>query len=282
MDGRSWQRFRKNKGALIGAVLVGLVSILAFAGPYLAPFDPNQQFRDEALNDQGAPVGPNRMFLLGADPIGRDELSRLLYGGKVSLQVAFLATALATVVGLFIGVIAGYFGGVTDTLTMRGVDVLISLPFLIVAIAIKRVIAKPDLWTLYFLLGLLSWTTLARVVRAQTMQIRAQEFIIATRALGLSHVRTLVRHVIPNVLGPTIVVATTMVAQMIIVESAMSFLGLGVEPPQASWGSMLHDAQEMMAHFPRLVALPGILILATVFGFNLLGEGLRDAFDPQS
>lgn len=261
---------------------MGCVSVLAFAGPWFAPFDPNHQFRDQALNDQGIPVGPNAMFLLGADSIGRDELSRLLYGGKVSMQVAFFATALATVIGLLVGVLAGYFGGVVDTVSMRSVDVLISLPFLILVIAIKRVIAKPDLWTLYVLLGGLSWTTLARIVRAQTMQIREQDFITATRALGLSSMRTLLRHVIPNVLGPTIVVATTMVAQMIIVESAMSFLGLGVEPPQASWGSMLHDAQEMMAHFPRLVVYPGVLILATVFGFNLLGEGLRDAFDPKS
>ncbi|QQR88786.1 MAG: ABC transporter permease [Myxococcales bacterium] len=282
MDKRAWRRFRKNKGALVGAILVGIITGLAFIGPYIAPFDPNQQFRDEGLDEQGAPVAPNRMFLLGADPIGRDQLSRLLHGGRISLQVAFFATLLATAIGLFIGITAGYFGGMIDSLSMRGVDLLLSLPFLIIAIAIKRVIARPDLWTLYLLLGFLSWTTLARIVRAKTIQIREQEFILATHALGMSHARILVRHVLPNVLGPTIVIATTMVAQMIIVESAMSFLGLGVEPPQASWGSMLHDAQEMLAHFPRLAVQPGLLILATVFGFNLLGEGLRDALDPNS
>ncbi|MCB9708395.1 MAG: ABC transporter permease [Myxococcales bacterium] len=281
MDGRGWRRFRKNKGAILGAFLVVSVSGLAFLGPYFAPFDPNHQFRDQGLDDRGAPVGPNETFLLGADPIGRDELSRLLHGGKVSMQVAFFATLLATFIGLFVGVVSGYFGGAIDVVSMRGVDVLLSLPFLIIAITIKRVIAVPELWTMYVLLGVLSWTTLARIVRAQTMQIKTQEFISAARALGLSPARTLLRHIVPNVWGPTIVVATTMVAQMIIVESAMSFLGLGVEPPKASWGSMLHDAQEMMAHFPRLVLYPGLLILATVFGFNLLGEGLRDAVDPK-
>ncbi len=283
MDPRAWRRFRKNKGAVAGLCLVGLVTLTAFVGPLVAPHPPDQQFRDTLLRDDGTPVEPleRGSHLLGADPIGRDELSRLLDGGRVSMQVAFFATGLAVLVGLFVGVTSGYFGGGVDMVSMRTVDVLLSLPFLLVAIAIKRVIENTALWTLYLLLGLLLWTTLARVTRAKTLQVRELEFVQAARALGMSQARILFRHVLPNVIGPAIVIGTTLVAQVIIIESAMSFLGIGVEAPQASWGSMLREGQEMMSHSPRLVLFPGLLIMAAVFGFNLLGEGLRDALDPK-
>ncbi|MFW5875587.1 MAG: ABC transporter permease [Myxococcota bacterium] len=283
MDPRAWRRFRRNKGALAGALLVLFVTATAALGPLLAPYDPNEQFTHELLTERGVPVGlaDVKGFPLGADPIARDELSRLLHGGSVSMQVAFFATGLAVVIGLLVGVTAGYFGGATDFTAMRLVDVLLSIPFLIIAIAIHRAIDSPALWSLYLLLGFLSWTTLARVTRAKTMQVRELEYVEAARALGMGRMRILLRHVMPNVIGPAIVIGTTMVAQMIIVESAMSFLGLGVRPPQASWGSMLKEGQELMAHSPRLVLLPGVLIAMTVFGFNLLGEGLRDALDPK-
>lgn len=283
MDPRAWRRFRKNKGAIAGLVLVVLVTLTAFLGPLLAPHAPDEQFRETLLRDDGTPVGPGEVggHPLGSDSIGRDELSRLLDGGKVSMQVAFFATGLAVFIGLLVGVTTGYFGGATDFVGMRFVDVLLSLPFLLIAIAINRVIESPELWTLYILLGLLLWTTLARVTRSKTMQVRELEFIAAARALGMSQPRILLRHVLPNVIGPAIVIGTTLVAQVIIIESAMSFLGIGVKPPQASWGSMLREGQEMMSHAPRLVLFPGLLIMATVFGFNLLGEGLRDALDPK-
>ena len=283
MDPRAWRRFRKNKGAIAGLVLVVLVTLTAFLGPLLAPHPPDQQFRETLLRDDGTPVGPGELegHPLGADPIGRDELSRVLDGGRVSMQVAFFATGLAVLVGLLVGVTSGYFGGAIDMASMRTVDVLLSLPFLLIAIAIKRVIESPELWTLYVLLGLLLWTTLSRVTRAKTMQVRELEYVQAARALGMTQGRILVRHVLPNVIGPAIVIGTTLVAQVIIIESAMSFLGIGVEAPQASWGSMLREGQEMMSHSPRLVLIPGLLIMATVFGFNLLGEGLRDALDPK-
>ena len=283
MDPRAFRRFKKNKGALAGAVLVVLVTLTAFAGPLVAPHDPDEQKTDELLRPNGTPVGPGERpgYWLGADPIGRDELSRLLHGGAVSMQVAFFATGLAVFIGLLLGVTTGYFRGLFDSVAMRVVDVLLSIPFLIIAIAINRAIDSPALWTLYLLLGLLSWTTLARVTRAKTMQVRELEYVQAARALGMSQGRIVFRHVLPNVLGPAIVIGTTMVAQMIIVESAMSFLGLGVKPPQASWGSMLREGQEMLTHGPRLVLFPGLLIMAAVFGFNLLGEGLRDALDPK-
>jgi ABC-type dipeptide/oligopeptide/nickel transport system permease subunit len=283
MDPRAWRRFRKNKGAVAGAVLVLVVTCTAFLGPLFAPHDPHTQFTDTLLRDDGTPVGPGERegFPLGADQLGRGELSRLLYGGAVSMQVAFFATGIAVLIGLGIGVLTGYFGGATDFVGMRTLDIFHSMPFLVVAIAINRAIDSPDLWSLYLLLGALLWTTLARVTRAKTMQVRELEFVQAAQALGMSRRRILLRHVLPNVIGPAIVIGTTLVAQVIIIESAMSFLGLGVQPPRASWGSMLRDGQTMMAHAPWLVLYPGLLIMAAVFGFNLLGEGLRDALDPK-
>lgn len=283
MDPRPWRRFRKNRGAKIGLVLVLFVMATAFVGPWVAPHPPNEQFTEVLLEADGLPKGPVSIkgFLLGADTMGRDELSRLLHGGAVSLQVALFATFLAVFLGLTVGIVAGFFGRVVDSIAMRAVDVLLSLPFLLLAIAIQRVIDRPELWVLYLLLGFLSWTTLARVTRTKTMQTRELEFVQAAFALGMTRTRILLRHVLPNVLGPAIVIGTTLIAQMIIIESAMSFLGLGVQPPRASWGSMLREGQDMMAHAPRLVLMPGALIVLAVFGFNLLGEGLRDAFDPK-
>lgn len=279
-DPRAFRRFKKNRGAVAGGVLVLSVTLVGFVGPMLAPHTPDQIF-DEGLTEDGTPVGPNERFALGADNIGRDELSRLLYGGRVSLSVALAAVAIAGVLGFGAGLLSGYFRGILDLSLMAIVDFVLSLPFLLVAIALNRVIENPALWTLCLLLGFLSWTTLARVTRAKTMQVRELEYVHAARALGATHGRIILRHILPNVLGPAIVIATTMIANMIIVESAMSFLGLGVKPPTASWGSMLRDGQEYLQYAPRLILLPGVLIVATVFGFNLLGEGLRDALDPK-
>lgn len=283
MDPRAWRRFRKNKGAVFGAGLVVMVCLLGILGPLMAPHDPNEQFRDTLLHEDGIPVGSGEVdgFPLGGDTVGRDQLSRLLWGGRVSMQVAISATAIAVFLGLLIGVTSGYFGGAFDMAAMRGVDVVLSIPFLLLAITVQRVIADPELWTLYLLLGFLSWTTLARVTRAKTMQVRRLEYIQAAQALGMSTARILWRHVLPNVLGPAIVIGTTLVAQMILVESAMSYLGLGVQPPDASWGSMLKEGQEMLRASPGLMLFPSACIVATVFGFNLMGEGLRDAFDPK-
>ncbi len=282
-DPRALRRFRKNRGATAGLVLVVLVTSAAVLGPFLAPHNPEEQHLEELLHDNGLPYAPgeNPDYILGADTMGRDELSRLLHGGAVSMQVAFFATGLAVFIGLMVGLSAGYFGGAVDAVAMRVVDVLLSLPFLLIVIAVQRVIDRPDLWVLFLILGGLSWTTLARVTRAKTMQVRELEYVQAARALGMGHGRILFRHVLPNVLGPAIVIGTTLVAQMIIAESAMSFLGFGVQAPDASWGSMLREGQQYLGHAPRLVLFSGLLIMATVFGFNLLGEGLRDAFDPK-
>ncbi|MEM9194504.1 MAG: ABC transporter permease [Myxococcota bacterium] len=281
MRGRGYRRFRKNRGALIGFGLVVFVIATAFLGPFFTPHDPEQQNRETLLHDDGSPVEPWTVdgHILGGDDKGRDLLSRLLKGGTISMEVALAATSIAVFLGIFVGVLSGYFRGPVDAVSMRVVDIILSLPFLLVAIAIQRVIKDPSLLTLILLLGCLSWTSLARVTRAKTLQVRELEFIDAARALGMSHFRIVFRHVLPNVLGPAIVIGTTLVAQVIIIESAMSYLGIGAQ--EASWGRMLRDGQEMLSHAPRLVFLPGLLIMAAVFGFNLLGEGLRDALDPK-
>lgn len=267
----------------MGVALVVLTTTTAILGPWLAPHAPDVQHRDTLLDAHGLPAAPGHVatHLLGGDAMGRDELSRLLHGGAVSLMVAFFATALAVLIGVSVGVTSGYFGGPFDFLAMRGVDVLLSIPFLLLAIAVRRVWEDPGLWTMFFVLGGLTWTGLARVTRAKVLQVRELEYIEAARALGMSPWRIVWRHVLPNVLGPIIVLGTTLIAHMIIFESAMSYLGLGVAPPTASWGSMLREGQTLLDIAPRLMLFPSAFIVATVFGFNLVGEGLRDAFDPK-
>ena len=283
MDSRAFRRFRRNKGALAGLVLVVAVTVLGLLGPWLAPYDPVEQFTDALLLGNGLPAGPGAEpgHWLGGDILARDELSRLLSGARVSMLVAYLATALAVLIGVTVGLVSGYVGGRVDTLLMRIVDVVLSMPFLLIAIVMQRVWDAPGIWTICVVLGVLSWTTLARVTRAKTMEARELDYVLAARALGLRHIRILARHVLPNVIGPIIAIATILVARMIIAESALSFLGLGVRPPTASWGSMLNDSQSLLLGVPRLTLYPAVLISMAVFGFNLFGEGLRDAFDPK-
>jgi len=283
MDSRVFRRFRRNKGAFVGLVLVVSVTALGVFGPWLAPFDPAQQLTESLLLPNGLPAGPGVApgHWLGGDMLARDELSRLLSGARVSMLVAYLATALAVLIGVTLGLVSGYVGGRLDNFLMRLVDVVLSMPFLLIAIVMQRVFDAPGIWTICIVLGVLSWTTLARITRAKTMEARELDYIQAARALGLRHFRILARHVLPNVIGPIIAIATIMVARMIIAESALSFLNLGVRPPTASWGSMLNESQSLLLGVPRLTLYPAALISMAVFGFNLFGEGLRDAFDPK-
>jgi ABC-type dipeptide/oligopeptide/nickel transport system permease subunit len=255
--------------------------LLSLAAPLLAPHDPNQPFKNRTLTTQGVPIGPTRDFPLGADTVGRCTLSRLLHGGRVSLAVAFAATGIVVVVGTAVGMLAGYFGGAVDTALMRTVDALMSFPFLLVVMALNRIIHKPGLWVIFVVLGGLSWPSMSRQVRAKVLQLKELDYILAARALGASHARVLARHLLPNLVSVVVVIATTLVAQMIVAESALSYLGVGVVPPAASWGSMLQEAESLTRAVPRLTLVPGAAILVTVVGFNLLGEALRDAFDPR-
>jgi ABC-type dipeptide/oligopeptide/nickel transport system permease subunit len=281
LDPRSIRRLRKHRSALLGAVLVCLLALVAFAGPWFAPYPPNEQL-PQGIGEFGLPRAPDGEFWLGTDTLGRDELSRLLHGGRVSLEVALLATSLALVLGLSVGVLSGYRGGLLDDLTMRATDVLLSLPFLLVAVAVNRAVPNASSTSLWLLLGALAWPPLARITRAKVLAVRELPYVEAARAIGARTPHILWKHVLPNVMGPAVVVSTTMIADMIITESAMSFLGLGISPPDATWGSMLYEGRDMMAHAPRLLAAPAVLIAAAVFGFNLLGEGLRDALDPKA
>jgi ABC-type dipeptide/oligopeptide/nickel transport system permease subunit len=283
MDSRAFRRFRRNKGSLAGLVLVAAVTLLGIVGPWLAPYDPVEQFTDTLLLANGLPAGPEVApgHWLGGDLLARDEFSRLLSGARISMLVAYIATAIAVFIGVSLGLVSGYVGGRLDSALMRFVDVVLSMPFLLLAIVMQRVWDAPGIWTICIVLGVLSWTTLARVTRAKTMEARELDYIQAARALGLRHFRILARHVLPNVAGPIIAIATILVARMIIAESALSFLGLGVRPPTASWGSMLNDSQSLLLGVPRLTLYPAVLISMAVFGFNLFGEGLRDAFDPK-
>lgn len=273
---------RRNRAAAAGGLIVSLAVVVSLAGPLLAPHDPNEPFTARTLTSVGLPIAPDAEFPLGADGVGRCELSRLLYGGRVSLAVAVAATLLVTLLGTLVGVTAGYAGGLVDTALMRLVDTLLSFPFLLVVMALNQAVASPGIWVLFVILGLFGWVGMSRQVRAKTMQIRQREFVTAAHALGASTPRIIVRHVLPNVAPLVLVIATTVVSQMIIVESSLSFLGVGLTPPSSSWGSMLRDAAPLIRTAPRLSLIPGVAILLTVVGFNLLGDGLRDALDPKS
>lgn len=282
VDPRAIARFKKNRGAFVGAALVALVMLFSLLAPVLSPHDPNLPYRNETLTTEGVPIGPTARFPLGADPVGRCELSRLLYGGRVSLAVGFAATTIVVLVGTTVGLIAGYFGGWVDTGLMRTVDALMSFPFLLVVMALNRIIHRPGQWLVFVVLGGLSWPSMSRQVRAKVLQLKGLDYVVAARALGASHLRVMTRHLMPNLVSLVVVIATTLVAEMIVAESALSYLGVGVVPPAASWGSMLQESESLTRAAPRLTLIPGLAILVTVVGFNLLGEALRDAFDPRS
>ncbi|MEZ4393065.1 MAG: ABC transporter permease [Polyangiales bacterium] len=282
LDPRGLQRLRAHRGAMLGLALILTVSALALLAPWLAPHAPDEILGARIVGVDGLPEGPSRSLPLGADAVGRCLLSRLLFGARISLAVAAGATLVVAVVGVGVGVLAGYFGGVVDAVLMRSVDALMSFPFLLVVMALNRIIAHPRPWVIFAVLGGLAWPSMARQVRARTMQLRAMDFVAAARALGASHARVLGRHILPNLASLVIVIATTVIAEMIIAESVLTYLGVGVAPPTASWGSMLQESEPLTRLAPRLAVAPGLAILLTVFGFNLLGEGLRDALDPKA
>ena len=274
------QRLAAHPNVRIGGVLVALIAVVALVGPLLAPQDPSAQDLIAGLTAMGAPIGPSAAHWLGSDALGRDVLSRLLIGARISLLVGVAATVIALGIGLVVGLVAGYFRGSIDTVAMRAVDVLMSFPFLLLCIALVAV-REPGLSNVLLVLGLLGWTTTARVVRGKVLAEREKEYVQAARALGLGHTRIIFRHILPNVVGPVIVLATLGVAATILAESVLSYLGLGVPPPTPSWGAMISEGQPWYRLAPRLIFLPGVCILLTVLGFNLLGEGLRDVMDPK-
>jgi peptide/nickel transport system permease protein len=255
-------------------MLVGVVSLAALFAPLIAPFDPVK------LNVTALLQPPSFHHPFGTDALGRDVLSRMLYGGRVSLWVGFVAVGLSVSIGLVLGLVSGYFGGLIDEFVMRGVDIMLCFPSFFLILAVIAFL-EPNLVNIMAVIGLTSWMGVARLVRAETLSLKTRDFVLAARVAGSGPVRILWNHILPNAAAPVLVSATLGVAGAILVESSLSFLGLGVQPPTPSWGNMLMEGKEVMEIAPWLSVFPGLAILLTVLGYNLLGEGLRDALDPR-
>jgi peptide/nickel transport system permease protein len=268
-------RFCRNRAGMIGAVIVALLVVVAIFAPLLAPYDPIYEDLNSVLQ------GPSAHHLLGTDDLGRDELSRLIFGTRVSLEATVFSVGIALLVGVPLGLIAGFYRGFWDEwVIMRVVDAVQSFPFLILALAIAAVLG-PGLGHATLAIGIGFSPGIIRIVRGQVLTVSTEEYILSARVLGTSDVRILLRHVLPNSLAPLIVQTTVAMAAAILAEAALSFLGLGVQPPTPSWGQMLSAAQEYISTAPWLAYWPGIAIFLAVLGFNILGDGLRDALDPR-
>jgi ABC-type dipeptide/oligopeptide/nickel transport system permease subunit len=270
-----WRRARRIRNLIIGGSIVGLLLVVTIFAAWIAPFDP---VKDADLNNYlRAPGDP---FVLGTDPFGRDVFSRIVHGTRVSLGVGVVVQASALTVGMALGLLSGFYGGWTDNIIMRTAEVIFAFPGLLFAIAIMAVIG-PSLYNVFLALGLVSWTSLARVIRGAVLSIKQQEYIEAARVLGASNARILFRHVLPNTVAPAIILVTLGIGGAILAEASLSFLGLGAQPPTPSWGSMLSTGRDYLLQAPWLSIYPGLAIFLTVMGFNLLGDGLRDLLDPR-
>ncbi len=275
-------RLFQNRAAAVGLVIVVLLALFALLGPLLVSADPFASDFSRGISPEKLPVGPGGAHLLGTDRIYRDELARLALGGRVSLFIGLAATLIASVVGGVVGIAAGWFEGKwIDTALMRLVDVGLAFPFLLIVMAIGAALERTTAFTILATLGLTGWLGIARIVRVKTMQVRALDYVTAARALGQHTPGILLRHVLPNVAGPLVVAATIMVAQMILAESVLSYLGGGLAPPTPTWGFMLFEGQDYITTAWWIALEPAVAILLCVLGFNLLGEGLRDALDPK-
>jgi len=276
-----WRRFRRHPGAVAGMIVLGIIVLaVVFAG--LSPYDP------EVSDVRNRLQPPSLQHPFGTDQLGRDLLTRCLYGGRVSLSVGLLVVVITLVIGLPVGALAGFFGGAVDNILMRVTDAFLTLPTLLVLIllsAILREIEFPlleqnNLLTIALVIGLLSWMTVARLVRATFITIREKEFVVAARGIGAANLRIIVLHILPMAIGPIIVEATLEVAWAIMEEAGLSFLGFGIRPPTPSWGNLLSNAQEHLTRHPWLAIFPGLMIFFTIISINYIGDGLRDAFDP--
>ena len=282
----AFKRLRQNRLAMLGAVVVLVVTILAFFPSWLIPthvddaepYSFAEQFRGKSEYQQppGIPGHP-----LGTDELGRDVWTRIVYGAGISLRVGLVGTLVALFIGLILGSIAGFRGGRIDTLISRLTDTFFAFPSLLLMIGILAVFEKPNEIVIFAALGVVGWPGVARIVRGQVISLRGSEFVLGARALGQSDTRILIGHVLPNCLGPVVVVSTLMIAGNILAEAGLSFLGIGLPPPAPSWGRMLVDSKEYWVEMPWMGIFPGLAIMITVLGFNLLGDGLRDAFDPK-
>tara|TARA_E500000081_G_C6139318_1_gene359099 strand:- start:1785 stop:2636 length:852 start_codon:yes stop_codon:yes gene_type:complete len=268
-------RLLKNKAAVSGAVILFILITLAILAPFIAPYPYAYQDLDLGASP------PSSLHWLGTDVLGRDLLSRILYGARISLLVGFIATTVALIIGVSWGIIAGYFGGKIDSVMMRIVDVLYGLPFIIFIILLMVIFGR-NLWLLFLAIGAIEWLTMARIVRAQVLTLKNQEFVLAAQAMGVSNFAMFKRHLLPNILGPIAVYATLTIPQVMLLESFLSFLGLGIQPPMSSWGTLIKDGVESMEEYSWLLIYPGLTFTITLFSLNFFGDGLRDALDPKT
>lgn len=274
----NWALFRKalsNPLALAGFIIIVLIFLLAILAPLIAPYDPNE------INVKAILLGPSAQHWMGTDGLGRDVLSRMLHGGRVSLLVGLVAVGISTVIGILLGAIAGFYRGWIDVFIMRLVDVMLSIPSFFLILAVIAFLT-PSIINIMIVIGLTSWMGVTRLVRAEFLSLCEREYVLASRTLGARDYRLIFTHLLPNSLTPIIVSAVLGVAGAVLMESGLSFLGLGVQAPQASWGNILTDGKEYIQFAWWLSLFPGLAILITVLGYNLLGEGLRDALDPRS
>ena len=281
MSAGVWKRFRRHPGAIFGSIIFGILLLMILLAP-LSPYDVTTN--NMAERNQS----PTSSHIMGTDALGRDLLTRVLFGGRISLTVGLVVVGIALAIGIPVGALAGYYGGIIDTILMRITDAFLSLPSFLVLIllgAILREVQTPllqknNVATIGIVIGILTWMTTARVVRASILTLRELEFVSATRALGGSDLRIILAHILPNSLGPIIVEATLELGYAIIQESGLSFLGFGIQPPTPSWGNLLSNAQDHFTTYPWLAIFPGLMIFLTIISVNFIGDGLRDAFDP--
>ena len=272
--GAFWRTFVRNRLAVGGGIVVGILVALAVLAPLLAPWDPNKRDTRRILTP------PSPSHPLGTDQIGRDVLSRVLYGARVSLAVGFVSVGIAAIIGILLGAVAGYRGGLVDAAIMRVVDLMLVFPRFFLLLAVLAFL-KPSIWTIMVVIGLSGWMGVARLVRAEFLTLREREFVVWSESIGASAARVVFRHILPNALAPVLVAMTLGIPAAILTESGLSFLGLGVQPPYATWGNILTDGKDALEIAWWMTLYPGLAILVTVLSYNLLGEGIRDALDPR-
>jgi peptide/nickel transport system permease protein len=268
------RRLAKNKMSMAGLFVVAALFLTAIFAGYLAPYPPDE------INTTNILVEPTRQHLLGTDILGRDVLSRIIYGSGVSLSVGFVAVSISTLIGLVLGAVSGYYSGIVDRIIMRFVDIMLCFPSFFLILAVIAFVG-PSIWNIMVVIGITSWMGVTRLVRAEFLSIREREYVQAAIAQGASDFRIIFLHILPNAMAPVLVAATLGVASAVLIESGLSFLGIGVQPPDPSWGNMLTEGKDNIEIAWWLSLFPGLAILITVMGYNLLGEGIRDSLDPR-
>jgi len=268
------ERFVRNPLALAGSAVILSLIVIAVLAPIITPYEPS------AIDTSNILAAPSGSHLLGTDELGRDVLSRMLYSSRISLLVGFVAVGISTAIGVFVGAVSGYYGGVLDSVLMRFVDIMLCFPTIFLILAVIALM-EPSIWNIMAVIGITSWMGVARLVRAEFLTLKEREFVMASKAVGAKDARVIFRHILPNAMAPVVVSAVLGVGIAILIESGLSFLGMGVQPPTPSWGNMLTSGKDNIEIAWWLSLFPGLAILVTVLGYNLLGEGLQDALNPR-